>query len=139
MKRAWPRPVRVGLACLLLASLGAAAVLAYQVLQTYGIPCPTRTITGLYCPGCGMGRAFSALMRGEIGLAFRQNPAVLLILPWMGLYCGARLLDWALTGGNHVDRWVPDRVLLWMLIALFLFGVLRNIPLSCFDLLRPLE
>ncbi|MDD2955655.1 MAG: DUF2752 domain-containing protein [Oscillospiraceae bacterium] len=117
---------------------GASAAAAYWLLKVCGIPCLVKTLTGLYCPGCGMGRAFSALVQGNLLLAFRQNPAIFLVLPWVGLYCGARLADWAATGGNHIDRYVPDRLLLWVLIALFVFAIFRNIPLSCFDILRPI-
>lgn len=138
MGKTWPVPLRAAAACAALVALCAAAALAYWLLQTCGLPCPVKTLTGLYCPGCGMGRAFSALVQGDIGLSFRQNPSILLIVPWIGLYCGARLLDWVFTGENHVDRYIPDKWLVGVLIGLFVFGVLRNIPLRCFDLLRPI-
>ncbi len=44
-----------------------------------GIGCLFFKLTGLYCPGCGSGRAISALLRGEIKAAFSYNPLVILL------------------------------------------------------------
>ncbi|HEY0380564.1 MAG TPA: DUF2752 domain-containing protein [Pyrinomonadaceae bacterium] len=36
--------------------------------------CPFRALTGHPCPGCGMTRAFCALMHGELWRAIKLNP-----------------------------------------------------------------
>lgn len=36
--------------------------------------CPLRALTGSPCPGCGMTRAFCALMHGELWRAVKLNP-----------------------------------------------------------------
>lgn len=41
--------------------------------------CPFALCTGTACPGCGMTRAFTALIRGDLGTAFRYHPLVLAI------------------------------------------------------------
>jgi hypothetical protein len=38
------------------------------------ILCPFRALTGHPCPGCGMTRAFCALMHGELWRAVKLNP-----------------------------------------------------------------
>jgi hypothetical protein len=38
------------------------------------ILCPFRALTGHPCPGCGMTRAFCALMHGELWRAIKLNP-----------------------------------------------------------------
>ena len=51
--------------------------------------CPFYELTGLYCPGCGSGRAARALLRGDLGACLGHN---LLALP-LGLFCGG-VLGW---------------------------------------------
>ena len=50
--------------------------------------CPFLVVTGLECPGCGSQRAFHQLLHLNIAGAFRQNPIVVLYLPYIliGLY-----------------------------------------------------
>lgn len=38
------------------------------------LPCPIRRLTGVICPGCGMGRAWLAALRLDLGAAFRYHP-----------------------------------------------------------------
>ena len=50
--------------------------------------CPFLMVTGFECPGCGSQRAFHQLLHLNIAGAFRQNPIVVLYLPYiiLGLY-----------------------------------------------------
>ncbi len=41
--------------------------------------CPFALCTGMACPGCGMTRAASNLIRGDIGAAITQHPLIPLI------------------------------------------------------------
>ena len=41
--------------------------------------CPIRFFTGISCPGCGMSRALSALLRLDFPLAFEMHPLVFLL------------------------------------------------------------
>ncbi len=50
----------------------AAAVLGLWV--ALDLPCPIRRLTGHICPGCGMSRAWLALLRLDIAGAFRAHP-----------------------------------------------------------------
>ena len=52
------------------------------------VPCLFYTLTGLKCPGCGVTRMCTALLHGDLSEAFRQNRAVLLLLP-VGVYTAA--------------------------------------------------
>lgn len=125
--------------------IGIAAVFLPAALYLYThnpevipfIPCILYTTTGLYCPGCGAGRATFSLMHGEICQAFRYNPVMVFVVPLLAVYFVARALDWVITGGNHVDRFVPDRFLFWLLALILVYGVIRNIPFFPFDLLAP--
>lgn len=39
-----------------------------------GVGCPIRRVTGMICPGCGMTRAWLAVLRLDISSAFRFHP-----------------------------------------------------------------
>lgn len=41
--------------------------------------CPIKSLTGISCPGCGMTRALSALMKFDFPLAFEMHPLVFLL------------------------------------------------------------
>lgn len=48
--------------------------LCLVVLLAFHIPCPVKWLTSLPCPGCGMTRAYLALIRLDILGAFRLHP-----------------------------------------------------------------
>ncbi|MCS6978882.1 MAG: DUF2752 domain-containing protein [Flavobacteriales bacterium] len=49
------------------------------------LPCPSKLWLGLECPGCGLQRAFLALMQGHFEDSFRLYPALLPLLVTAGL------------------------------------------------------
>lgn len=40
----------------------AAVVVLYVILESFGVTCPIKYITGISCAGCGMSRAWIALL-----------------------------------------------------------------------------
>jgi hypothetical protein len=53
----------------------------YAVLPHHpGIPCPFRALTGLPCPLCGMTRAVTAAMRGDVWASLRYHPAGIVLI-----------------------------------------------------------
>lgn len=103
--------------------------------------CSFYRLTGLYCPGCGMTRAIHHALHGRFGQAFSLNvlwPAIMLFL------CASLVLwfFWLATGknpfhgANRLLRYYP--AFTWLvLIVLFAFWVLRNIPVIPFIWLTP--
>ncbi len=61
--------------------------LAGQVLPF----CPWRRLTGLQCPGCGGTRMAYDLLHGDLAAAWRDNAALLLVLPVAVLLYGVWL------------------------------------------------
>lgn len=51
----------------------------YLILQLLGITCPIRFITGISCPGCGMTRAWLAVLRLDWAAAFQYHPLFWLV------------------------------------------------------------
>ncbi|CAN5811730.1 hypothetical protein BH11BAC7_BH11BAC7_30240 [soil metagenome] len=53
---------------------------AIDWLEHHLLACPYKSLTGIDCPGCGMQRAFIALLRGDLSESFSIYPALLPIL-----------------------------------------------------------
>lgn len=129
------------LQALFLVSLAAGGLLyflthdpAAPLIQTP--PCLFRTLTGLYCPGCGSRSALIQLARGNLYAAWRLNPLMILFLPAAALF----LLSQAkiLFTGRSLPRLHLHPALVWAIFYLILaYWVLRNIPLYPFTLLQP--
>lgn len=130
--------MRIALAAGICAVLAAGALFLYfHSPFQHPIPCVFYLMTGLYCPGCGAGRACYFILHGEFLKAFGYNPLMVIVLPFIGLYIVARGIDWTVTGGNHVDGKISAKFLLTVLVVILIYGVLRNIPAFPFTLLAP--
>jgi len=46
-------------------------------LEQHLFACGIKQLTGFDCPGCGMQRAFIALLKGDLPASFAANPAML--------------------------------------------------------------
>ena len=102
-----------------------------------GLVCPIYTLTGYYCPGCGAGRACYAILHMQFYQAFRYNPLLVLILPWLILYYLICWIQWLICGREklsvNIPLWIPMTVLIMMLI----YGIVRNISVYPFTVLAP--
>ena len=94
--------------------------------------CPLYELTGLYCPGCGSGRAARALLRGDLGACLGHN---LLALP-LELFCGGVLgweyLRFVFPGLGLEKVRLPDWLGPAVLALLLGFTLLRNLPALAF-------
>ncbi|MDO4574494.1 MAG: DUF2752 domain-containing protein [Planctomycetia bacterium] len=120
----------------LLCLTGAILVFFRHPSQSISLQCPFHFLTGLYCPGCGSTRSLHYLLQGDVATSFRYQPLMfptLLILAV--LYAQQALL--ALFGKTFT---LPGARLLGqiVLIVVVVYFVLRNLPLACFDSLRPI-
>lgn len=88
-------------------------------------PCIFRSITGLYCPGCGITRMLHALAHGDLARAARMNAMVLAMLPALALMVANEL------GSRRILPAAIARPLysapLWLAVVVA-FGILRNLP-----------
>ena len=98
-------------------------------------PCPFRTLTGIYCPGCGSTRSLTCLIHGKFLQSLRYNPLVVIFLPI--LIGGAAVYFYEQYTGRLVNRRFRFELSLAVLLLTVTLMVLRNIPLRCFDILRP--
>ena len=52
----------------------ATVVVLYVIIESFGVTCPIKYITGISCAGCGMSRAWIALLHFNIHEAFMYHP-----------------------------------------------------------------
>lgn len=98
--------------------------------------CPLFAATGIYCPGCGMTRAFHALFQGDILSALHFN-AMLPFYAFIFGYVFISTLMIVLRGrGLNYKIFRPWMMYSFLTFAL-LFAVMRNIPVYPLNLLAP--
>lgn len=91
--------------------------------------CPFLTMTGYYCPGCGMTRLVYALTHGDVGMAFGLNPLLFVLLPVFG-YLYAR---WTVLGaqGRPMRSALFRPVVAYSFVGLLVvYWVVRNLPFA---------
>lgn len=103
--------------------------LIYYLFTGNGIPCIFKKLTGLYCPGCGITRMFLSLLRFDIYQAFRYNPLVFILLATYLFYIIIDLVKYSKTN-KHLK--ISNKIYWTLLILVFCFAILRNIPLFSF-------
>lgn len=54
-------------------------IIAVLILFYTFIGCPFKVFLGITCPGCGMSRAFEALLKLDFSLAFQMHPLIFLM------------------------------------------------------------
>ena len=110
----------------------------YLYIFKQGPGCAFYKMTGIYCPGCGMGRAAVALLHLDFPLAFRNNPLMILLLPFILYYLLKMYIAYVF--GKDIlpffEITTPMAVVLAVVVVLF--WILRNIPIEPFTYLAPI-
>jgi len=109
-----------------------AAVCLYLYNGGTGLRCLFFSLTGLYCPGCGSGRAVAALLHGQLRRAISYNILLFVLGPpavCVFLHEYLRLL-FPRSGLRPVYLSQPIQYVCVALV--FAFWVLRNIPTFAF-------
>jgi hypothetical protein len=116
------------LACGCLLAAGSALVTVLDPAQTpLFLPCPWRTVTGLWCPACGLTRATHHLLRGDVATALRYNALVVPVLAAIALSWLAWLRA-TVTTGSLRSRPVSTVWVSAAGAAALCFAIVRNLP-----------
>jgi hypothetical protein len=89
--------------------------------------CVVRSVTGWWCPGCGLTRATHHLLHGDIWQAHAYNA---LVVPIMTLLVVA-WIAWLMGSTGRRPAWVQRAVLpawIGLGIAAVAFAIFRNLP-----------
>ena len=88
--------------------------------------CPTRAVTGIWCPACGLTRATHHLLNGEVVAAIKFNLFVVPVLVVLGLVAVRETRRSLRQSGR---TWVPPG---WAVLAaiavLVVYAAVRNVP-----------
>lgn len=112
--------------CLWAGILGAGVLYGLVIRATgFGIPCMFRLVTGLKCPGCGVSHMALRLMAGDLPGAFRENAAIVCLLP-LGAVLAARCsVRYVRTGAKRLSK-AENGLVVFMIVTLVGYGILRN-------------
>lgn len=92
------------------------------------IPCLFFSLTGLYCPGCGITRMAIALLHFDFLTAFYYQPVILCSSLPLGLCFGAMALQYVKIGKTTLSRW--QNIILWLtIVSLIVFCFYRNLKM----------
>ncbi len=105
-------------------------------LNSFFPPCIFHEITGLYCPGCGMTRATYSILNLEIKKAFGYNQLFFILIPVL-IYMGIKQVFNLKKYGELKPIRFPYWFTISLLFLVFLFWILRNIPIYPFKYLAP--
>ncbi|TCN45893.1 uncharacterized protein DUF2752 [Rhodococcus sp. SMB37] len=126
-----PAAVAAGAAC-------ACAFVAWADPTTPGgviPPCPTYTIFGILCPGCGASRMLYSLVHLDIPVAVQFN--ALGVLVTVGLLAVFGVWTVSRVRGTPMPRWERYRWAPHIVVAVVaVWFVVRNIPVAPFTALR---
>lgn len=116
---------------LLLALFVSAIIIYYSNNPTVGAwfpQCPVKLLTDYSCPGCGVQRAFHALLHGNLGQALAYNYFFVLSVPYFILACIAYLFKGKFSKNSKFKRIVEGKTLALIYVACYcVWFVVRNV------------
>ena len=99
--------------------------------------CPSYTLLGLNCPGCGSQRALHHILHFNLKTAFLYNPLLVIVFPFLLYLIVIQLYNFIFDKKLQVTI-LSSHLLPKILLALLLvYFVLRNIPIGIFKFLNP--
>jgi hypothetical protein len=101
-------------------------------------PCIFYELTGLYCVGCGTGRAALSVLRLDLLSAFRYNPLMFILSPVLIYYVLKKYVSFVF--GKDIlpfPKIRADWIGTILVIIVIAFWILRNIPFAPFSYLAP--
>ena len=103
------------------------------------ISCPSKSILGLNCPGCGSQRLIHSLFHLDFVQAFHYNPLIFILLPFLIYLLIISLSNWIFSTKHQMGILRKNWFIFMMLGIFLIYGILRNLPFYPFTLLSPAE
>lgn len=99
------------------------------------LKCPIYSIFNLYCPGCGLTRMISSILRLNFYQAFRYNPLIFISLPIIILLSLDKYINWLKDKKTCLYNKINNKTWYAILIITIIYFIIRNI--ETFDYLIP--
>lgn len=114
---------------LLIVLFGLSILVYFDPADHFFPRCPFLTLTGYQCPGCGSQRALHQLLHLNIKAAFKYNPFLVLILPYLLLIS---ILEWKRNSENIYVRklyrlFCGYKTIIALFVVIMCYWVFRNI------------
>jgi hypothetical protein len=109
-----------------LAAAAAVLIIRPPVPGDVYAPCPWRTLTGTWCPGCGSLRGLGAVLQGDLSVLPRSNAMAAVFLPFLAWWY-ASLLSRAVFGYRLPSVVPGPRWVLALGALIIVWGVVRNL------------
>lgn len=94
-------------------------LLSLEISKNEMLPCMSKQLLGMDCPGCGLQRAVALLLQGEIAASFLMYPG---LFPMMGLFL--------FIGADRIFRFPSGQRITAALGILTVFAILLNFALK---------
>lgn len=110
----------------------AGLVVYYLIIKItgYGIPCPFRTLTHLYCPGCGVSHMLIYMAKLNFRAAIDANAFMFFTFPLLLYLILKSWLKWVLTEPINTKFELKriDKILIYTyIVGIIIFNIYRNI------------
>ena len=89
---------------------------------SFYIPCIFHKITQMYCPGCGLTRMIISIFKLDIYQAFRYNPLLFIMMPFIITYEIIYYINW-IQDKNYI---ISKKIWYTLLIITIIYTILRN-------------
>ncbi|MGB3692143.1 MAG: DUF2752 domain-containing protein [Spirulinaceae cyanobacterium] len=137
MENLLSKRLKVALLC---GAITTAIVLLYNfdpaAPDTFFPASPFRSLTNLYCPGCGTTRGLHQILHGNILAALDLNPLMVLFLPYL-IYAFCAYSAPVITSYRLPQPYVKGKWIWGLLVIVLAYWVLRNLPMWPFSWLAP--
>ena len=90
------------------------------------LKCPIHEIFHVYCPGCGLTRMLSSILKLDFYQAFRYNPLLFIMLPFSLLLLIEDVYS-ELKNKKSIYKRIPNCIWYIIIVILLIYAVLRNI------------
>ena len=118
---------KTGLQLFVFLFLGIGYYIFYQKTGL-GIPCLFHSVTGLYCPGCGITRVITYTVQGQFLTAMSYNHALFFLLPVLAVLFLSMMISYIKTGNKKLSS-LQTFILCLIIIVLCSYALIKNILL----------
>lgn len=94
-----------------------AAVLAAIVILRVPV-CPSAALFRLPCPGCGMTRALSAMLRGDLAQAYHLHPVAPLAIPVLAGCAIGHVVAYVWPSSGRLSKLLASKWVEWLVLGI---------------------
>lgn len=99
--------------------------------------CPSYSLLGIVCPGCGSQRAIHHLFHFNISQAFSYNPLLVLTFPFILILIGVTLYNFIFDKKIRLKLLYYPMFTKILLVTVVVYFILRNLPFAYFQIFNP--